>query len=165
VAFMQELPFQKGRPLSPIAEEGESSTELLEYSLMANHSPDHQVCMVSLRKAEDNELDPYYDNEQLTDVSADEPIADAPQDEDEEHRRIWQVKNTKHAQRGEQHFRSSRGSGVPYADWRHRRSSPLSSTTPTQSSDTKAAVSDPARAHATQSATSSVFHSKSTHEV
>jgi hypothetical protein len=26
VAFMQGLPFQEGRPLSPIAEEGESST-------------------------------------------------------------------------------------------------------------------------------------------
>jgi hypothetical protein len=30
---MQELPFQEGRPLSPITEEGESSTELLKYSL------------------------------------------------------------------------------------------------------------------------------------
>jgi hypothetical protein len=48
---MQELPFQEGRPLSPIAEEGESSTELLDYSLKANHSPDRQVCMASLRNA------------------------------------------------------------------------------------------------------------------
>jgi hypothetical protein len=58
VAFMQELPFQEGRPLSPIAEEGETSTELLEYSPTANHSPDSQVCMASLRNAEDDELDP-----------------------------------------------------------------------------------------------------------
>jgi hypothetical protein len=35
----------------------------------------------------------------LTDVSANEPTADAPQDEDEEHRRIRQVKNAKRAQR------------------------------------------------------------------
>jgi hypothetical protein len=99
VAFMQELPFQEGRPLSPIAEEGESSTELFEYSLMANHSPDHQVCMASLHNVEDDELDPQYDNEQLADVSANEPIEDAPQDEDEEHRRIRRVKNAKCAQR------------------------------------------------------------------
>jgi hypothetical protein len=55
--------------------------------------------MASLRNAEDDELDPQYDNEQLADVSADKPIADAPQDKDEEHRRIRQVKNAKRAQR------------------------------------------------------------------
>ena len=97
VAFTQELPFQEGRPLSPIAEEGESSTELLEYSLRANHSPDRQVCMASLRNAEEDELGTQYDNEQLADISADEPTADAPQDEDEEHRRIRRVKNAKRA--------------------------------------------------------------------
>jgi hypothetical protein len=96
---MQELPFQEGRPLSPIAKEGESSTELLEYSLMANHSLDCQVCMASLRNTEEDKLDPQYDNEQLADVSADESRADAPHDEDEEHRRIWRVKNAKHTQR------------------------------------------------------------------
>jgi hypothetical protein len=88
MAFVHELPFQEGRPLSPIAEEGESSTKLLEYSLRANHSPDRQVCMASLRNMEEDELGPQYDNEQLADVSADEPTTDAPQDEDEEHRRI-----------------------------------------------------------------------------
>jgi hypothetical protein len=98
VAFTQELPFQEGRPLSPIAEERESGTELFEYSLTANHSPDRQVCMAFLRNTEDNELDPQYDNEQLVDVLADEPTADAPQDEDEEHRRIRWVKNAKRAQ-------------------------------------------------------------------
>jgi hypothetical protein len=99
VAFTQELPFLEGRHLSPIVEEGESSTELLEYSLTANHLLDHQVCMASLRNAKDDELDPEYDNEQLVDVSTDEPTADAPQDEDEEHRRIRRVKNAKRAQR------------------------------------------------------------------
>jgi hypothetical protein len=89
VAFTQELPFQESRPLSPIAKEGESrplspiakegesSTELLEYSLTVNHSPDCQVCMASLCNAEDDELDPQYDNEQLADVSTDEPTVDA----------------------------------------------------------------------------------------
>jgi hypothetical protein len=58
VAFMLELPFQEGNPLSPIAEEGESSKELLEYSCMANNSPNHQVCLASLHNAEDDELNP-----------------------------------------------------------------------------------------------------------
>jgi hypothetical protein len=99
VAFMKELPFQEGKPLSTIAEEGESSTELLEYSITANNSPDYQVCMASLCNMEDDELDPEYDNEQLADVSADEPTVDTPQDEDEKHRRIRWVKNAKRAQR------------------------------------------------------------------
>jgi hypothetical protein len=47
---------------------------------------------------EDDELDQRYDNKQLVDVSADEPTADAPQDEDEEHRRIRRVKNANRAQ-------------------------------------------------------------------
>jgi hypothetical protein len=40
VAFMQELPFQEGKPLSPIPEGGEGSTELLKYSHTADNSPD-----------------------------------------------------------------------------------------------------------------------------
>jgi hypothetical protein len=76
-------------------EEGESSTELLEYSLTANNSPDHQDYMATLRNVEDDELGPEYDNEQLVDVSADKLTTDAPQDENEEHRRIRRMKNAK----------------------------------------------------------------------
>jgi hypothetical protein len=57
VAFTQELPFQEGRSLSPIAE-GESSTELLDHSCIANHLPDCQVCMASLHNLENDELFP-----------------------------------------------------------------------------------------------------------
>jgi hypothetical protein len=46
--------------------------------------------MASLRNVDD-------DDEQLTDVSADEPIADAHQDKNEKHRRIRRVKNDKRA--------------------------------------------------------------------
>jgi hypothetical protein len=99
VAFTQELPFQEGKPVSPIAEEGDSSTELLEYSHMANNSPNRQIYMASLRNADDDELGPEYDDEQLMDVSANEPMADAPQDKNEEHRRIRRLKNAKRAQR------------------------------------------------------------------
>jgi hypothetical protein len=55
--------------------------------------------MTSICNVEDDELDPQYENKQFADVSADEAAADAPQDEDEKHRRIWRVKNAKRAQR------------------------------------------------------------------
>jgi hypothetical protein len=55
--------------------------------------------MASLRNPDDDELGPEYNDEVLADVSIDEPMADAPKHENEEHRRIWQLKNTKRAQR------------------------------------------------------------------
>jgi hypothetical protein len=55
--------------------------------------------MASLRNTEEDELGTQYDNEQLADISADEPTVDAPQDEDEEHQRIQRAKNAKRAQR------------------------------------------------------------------
>jgi signal transduction histidine kinase len=55
--------------------------------------------MASLHNVEEDELGTQYDNEQLSDVSVDEPRADTPQDEDEKHRRIWWAKNAKRAQR------------------------------------------------------------------
>jgi hypothetical protein len=54
--------------------------------------------MASLRNTDDDELGPKYDTEQIVDISADEPIADAPQDENKEHRRIRHVKNAKRTQ-------------------------------------------------------------------
>jgi hypothetical protein len=55
--------------------------------------------MASFCNVEEEELGTQYDNEQLADVSADEPTANAPQDDDEEHRRIRRAKNAKRAQR------------------------------------------------------------------
>jgi hypothetical protein len=78
VAFTQELPFQEGKPLSPIAEEGDDNTELLEYSHMVNNSPDRQVYMASLRNADDDELCLEYNDEQLADVSTNKPTTNAP---------------------------------------------------------------------------------------
>jgi hypothetical protein len=54
--------------------------------------------MAFLRNVDDDELGLEYDDEVLTDVSANEPTADAPQDENEEHRRIRWLKNAKRAQ-------------------------------------------------------------------
>jgi hypothetical protein len=72
MAFTQELPFQESKPLSPISEGGEGSTELLEYSHTADNLPDHQVYMASLRNANDDEPGPEYDAKLLADMSADE---------------------------------------------------------------------------------------------
>jgi chromatin segregation and condensation protein Rec8/ScpA/Scc1 (kleisin family) len=92
VAFTQE-------PFSPILEGGVGSIELLEYSITAENLPDRQVYMASLRNADDDESDPEYDAELLADVSADERTVDAPQDENEEHRRIRRLMNAKRTQR------------------------------------------------------------------
>jgi hypothetical protein len=84
-------------PLSHITEEEEGSTKLVEYSHTAETSPDHQVYMATLRNAEEvDEPGPEYDAELLVDVSANERTVDAPQDENEEHKRIRRLKNTKH---------------------------------------------------------------------
>jgi hypothetical protein len=88
VAFMQKLPFQERKPLSPISKEGEGSTELVKYSHTAENSSDRQVYMASLRNADDDEPSSEYDAELLMDMSVDERMADAPQDKNEEHRRI-----------------------------------------------------------------------------
>jgi uncharacterized iron-regulated protein len=93
MAFTQELPFQEGKPLSRISEEGEGSRELVENSHMAESSPDRQVYMASLRNVDDDEKNSEYDAELLTDVSADERMADAPQGENEKYRRIRWLKN------------------------------------------------------------------------
>jgi hypothetical protein len=94
VALTQELPFQDGKPLYPIMEEGEGRTVLIDYSPSREFSPQHHVYMASLHK-HDNDDKPgrEYDDELLADVSADKRTAVAPQDEDEEHRRIRRIKN------------------------------------------------------------------------
>jgi hypothetical protein len=56
VAFTQELPFHEGKFLSPIREEGEGSTELLEYSHTTDNSPDRQVYMASLMRMTTNRV-------------------------------------------------------------------------------------------------------------
>jgi hypothetical protein len=67
MAFMQELTFQEGKPLSCITKEEEGSTELVEYSHTAETSPDRQVYVASLRNTEDDEPVPEYDAELLAD--------------------------------------------------------------------------------------------------
>jgi hypothetical protein len=98
VAFTQELSFPKGKPLSPIAEEEEGRTVLVDYSSSGEFSPQRHVYMASLHEhGDDNEPVREYNDELLADVSTDEHTADAPQDEDEQHRRIQRIKNAKRA--------------------------------------------------------------------
>jgi hypothetical protein len=88
VAFTKELPFQESKPLTPIAEEGEGEIVPVDYSSSSELSPEHHVYMASIREHGDNdEPGREYDNELLMDATADERMADAPQDEDEERRR------------------------------------------------------------------------------
>jgi hypothetical protein len=83
------LPFQEGKSISSITEEGEDKTKLVEYSSSGEFSLDRHVFMASLRDHDDDdEPGTEYDEELLVDISADEATADAPQNEDEERRRI-----------------------------------------------------------------------------
>jgi hypothetical protein len=52
--------------------------------------------MASLCNEEDDEPGLEYDAELLTDISTNERTTDAPQDENEEHKRIWWLRNPKH---------------------------------------------------------------------
>jgi hypothetical protein len=98
VAFTRELPFQGGKPLSPIVEEREGEIVLVDHSSIGEFSPERHVYMASIHEhGDDDEPGREYDDELLADVSTEERTADAPQDEDEECKRIRRAKNAKHA--------------------------------------------------------------------
>jgi hypothetical protein len=58
VAFTQELPFQEGKPLSPINEEGEDKTQLVQCSSSSEFSLDRHVYMASIRDHDDDDEEP-----------------------------------------------------------------------------------------------------------
>jgi hypothetical protein len=92
------LPFQEGKPLSPIIEEGEGKTVLIYYNSSGEFSLQHHIYMAFLHEHGDNvEPGREYDDELLADISTNERTVDAPQDEDEEHKRIQRIKNAKRA--------------------------------------------------------------------
>jgi hypothetical protein len=108
-AYIQELPYQEGRPLASITE-GEGRTMFVDYSSSSSeYSPERQVCMASIHDhVEDDEPRREYDNELLVDISGNENTANTPQDEDEELRRARRAKNAKrpkHRQNTEAHTR------------------------------------------------------------
>jgi hypothetical protein len=55
VAFTQELPFQEGKPLSPIIEEGEGRTVLIDYSSSGELSLQRHVYLASLHEHDDDD--------------------------------------------------------------------------------------------------------------
>ena len=82
VACLQDLPYQKRRPLSPIEEEGVGDTIFVDYSTTHDSSPDHQV-YVSIH-GENNGLGlqaEHYANENLEQISDDKLSVNAPQGE------------------------------------------------------------------------------------
>lgn len=98
VANIQEFPYQVGKPRSPIVEEGEGHIVLVDYnSSSGEYSPKHHVYMATI---EDEEPKDQYTNELLMDIFTDEEIANAPQDEDKEHKRVWRAKNARRASHG-----------------------------------------------------------------
>jgi hypothetical protein len=98
VAYIQEQPYQEGRPLTSIAE-GEGHTVLVDSSSNSGeYSLECQVYMASTHDhVEGDEPRNQYDNELLADISADENTANAPQDKDEERRRVRRARNAKRA--------------------------------------------------------------------
>ena len=81
VAYLQDLPFQSGRPLSPVRGEEIDDTALVDYST-THSTPDIQV-YVSLH-GEGSALGSranQYANENLDQISDDELLVNAPQDE------------------------------------------------------------------------------------
>jgi hypothetical protein len=77
VAFTQELPFQEGKPHSPIAEEGEGRTILVEYNSSDEFSPQHHVYMDSLHEhGNDDEPGREYNDELFADLNGASVAAD-----------------------------------------------------------------------------------------
>jgi len=99
VATIHNLPFQVGRPLSPIQEDQTTETAPISGDSSGDHSLDHEVCMASIHDTDDDEPGIEFNNELLDEILGDENTAEAPQDKDAEHRRIRRSKNAKRAKR------------------------------------------------------------------
>ena len=89
------MPYQEGKPLSPIAEEGAGDTVPVDYTTSHDeHSSEQHIFMATIGDPNEDQ----YANEQLENISADELTGNGPQNKDEEHRRAWRMRNTKCAQ-------------------------------------------------------------------
>jgi hypothetical protein len=86
VACLQDLPYQLGRPLSPIGEEEIGDIALVDYS--TTHSTPNRQVYVSLQGEEsalESQTDQYA-NENLDQISDDELSVNAPHDESQQDR-------------------------------------------------------------------------------
>jgi hypothetical protein len=99
VACLHDLPYQSGRPLSPVRGEEIGDTALVDYST-THSTPDRQV-YVSLHGEESalgSQADQYA-NENLDQISDDELSVNAPQDESQQDRKSWRRRNRRRATR------------------------------------------------------------------
>ena len=99
VACLRDLPYQSGRPLSPIRGEEIGDTALVDYST-THSTPDRQV-YVSLH-GEDSMLGSradQYANELVNQISDDELSVNAPQDESQQDKESWRQHNCYRATR------------------------------------------------------------------
>jgi hypothetical protein len=97
VAFMQELPFQEGKPLSSISKEGDDSTELLEYSHRLTTRRIVKSTWLPFAMRTTMSRVPSTTTNYSRTCLATSVRRTPPQDEDEEHRRIRRLKNAKRA--------------------------------------------------------------------
>jgi hypothetical protein len=99
VAFTQELPFQEGKPLPPITEEGAGEIVIVDYSFRGEFSDSHVYMAPIDNHDDDDEPGLQYGAEAPADISEDERTADALQDDNEECRRIQRLGNARRAKR------------------------------------------------------------------
>ena len=89
VACLRDLPYQPGKPLSPVREEEIGDTTLVDYST-THSTPDRQL-YVSLHGEESalgSQADRYA-NDSLDQISDDELLVNAPQDESQQDKENW----------------------------------------------------------------------------
>ena len=99
VACLRDLPYQPGRPLSPVRGEEVGDTALVDYST-THSTPDRQV-YVSLHGDESalgSQADRYA-NESLDQISDDELSVNAPQDESQHDKESRRQRNYRRATR------------------------------------------------------------------
>jgi len=97
VACLRDLPYQPGRPLSPVRGEEVGDTALVDYST-THSTPDRQV-YVSLHGEESalgSQADRYA-NETLDQISDDELSVNTPQDESQQDKESRRQRNRRHA--------------------------------------------------------------------
>ena len=99
MACLRDLPYQSGRPLTPIGEEGVSYIALIDYST-THSTPDRQVyeSINGDNSALGSQVD-RYTNENLNQISDDELSINALQDESQQDKDNRQQRNRRRAVR------------------------------------------------------------------
>ena len=121
MACLRDLPYQSGRPLSPVRGDEIGDTALVDYST-THSTPDRQV-YVSLHGEEcalDSRADQYA-NENLDQISDDELSVNAPQDESQQDRESRRQRNHRRATRRKNATARAQRAPVPHGPCNLRR--------------------------------------------